>query len=281
MTRRSPNTLTSTLRLLHGLSAHPARPEPHTIRSYRDGLTLLLRFVATHKRRTSSSSMSTISPPTSSSLFYQISKRPATLPSARATSGWRPSTPSSGFWPRSIPTGWSTPSGSSASPSSGPGRGPSSISSTRNRGRPGGGQPHHACAAPRLHLAGHPVQYRSPGAGTPRRLGDRSSADHPGPCPGVRQGRSTASRRRERRRWPTCESVVTDGVVLMTIEPTTPDSRPRSHQSRRSTRSECKPPDRTTGSTSAPIAVRIAEQRQRGTRLRPASRPEGRCRTAP
>lgn len=52
MTRRSPNTLASTLRAffldylstLRGLS-------PHTIRSYRDGLTLLLRFVAAHTRR--------------------------------------------------------------------------------------------------------------------------------------------------------------------------------------------------------------------------------------
>lgn len=52
MTRRRPNTLASTLRAfftdylstLRGLS-------PHTIRSYRDGLTLLLRFVAAHTRR--------------------------------------------------------------------------------------------------------------------------------------------------------------------------------------------------------------------------------------
>ncbi len=52
MTRRPPNTLASTLRAfftdylstLRGLS-------PHTIRSYRDGLTLLLRFVAAHTRR--------------------------------------------------------------------------------------------------------------------------------------------------------------------------------------------------------------------------------------
>ncbi|MBI3458154.1 MAG: tyrosine-type recombinase/integrase [Candidatus Rokubacteria bacterium] len=52
MTRRPPNALASTLRAfftdylstLRGLS-------PHTIRSYRDGLTLLLRFVAAHTRR--------------------------------------------------------------------------------------------------------------------------------------------------------------------------------------------------------------------------------------
>lgn len=52
MTRRPPNTLASTLRAfftdylstLRGLS-------PHTIRSYRDGLTLLLRFVVAHTRR--------------------------------------------------------------------------------------------------------------------------------------------------------------------------------------------------------------------------------------
>jgi site-specific recombinase XerD len=52
MTRRPPNTLASTLRAfftdylstLRGLS-------PHTIRSYRDGLTLLLRFVAAYTRR--------------------------------------------------------------------------------------------------------------------------------------------------------------------------------------------------------------------------------------
>jgi integrase/recombinase XerD len=52
MTPRPPNTLASTLRAfftdylstLRGLS-------PHTIRSYRDGLTLLLRFVAAHTRR--------------------------------------------------------------------------------------------------------------------------------------------------------------------------------------------------------------------------------------
>ena len=52
MTPRPPNTLASTLRAfftdylstLRGLS-------PHTIRSYRDGLTLLLRFVAAHTHR--------------------------------------------------------------------------------------------------------------------------------------------------------------------------------------------------------------------------------------
>jgi site-specific recombinase XerD len=52
MTRRPPNTLASALRAfftdylatLRGLS-------PHTIRSYRDGLTLLLRFVAARTRR--------------------------------------------------------------------------------------------------------------------------------------------------------------------------------------------------------------------------------------
>lgn len=52
MTHRPPNTLASTLRAfftdylstLRGLS-------PHTIRSYRDSLTLLLRFVAAHRRR--------------------------------------------------------------------------------------------------------------------------------------------------------------------------------------------------------------------------------------
>lgn len=41
--------------------------------------------------------------------------------------------------------------------------------------------------APRLHLAGHPVQYGGPGAGAPRRPVDRSSADHTPPSPARRQ----------------------------------------------------------------------------------------------
>ena len=132
MTAAVPNDLARALRAFFADHLPRVRgTSPHTIRSYRDSLVLLLRFVATQTQRSVIRlDLDDLGPSRSSRSFSTWSSTGATA-SLPATCAWPRSTRSSGIAQWSTPHGSNTVNASSPSRSSGPAAAPWSTSSTR------------------------------------------------------------------------------------------------------------------------------------------------------